>query len=428
MIGMQTYIKTYGCTLNQADSDIIQSILASNNISESNQKDADVVIVNTCTVKTPTERKILELLAQMERAKRKVVVTGCMASANQDLIERFAPSASIVTTSNINMVSDAVNKTANGRRVTFNGHGRSDNLKSFVHNGGVIARVPISYGCLSSCSFCETKFARGPLNSFSEDMIINAITNSVRNGAKEVQLTSQDLGAYGIEKHTSLGALMKRISDLDGDFKVRIGMLNPEHLGKYINDIIGALQNGRFYKFIHIPVQSGSNQVLKSMRRNYLVEDFERFVDLLRDSIEGITIETDLIIGYPTETMHDFKRTLEFIGRVKPDVTNISKFTPRPHATASKLKQHSSSIIKSRCAETSRVVRDVQHGINDRFIGKCLDVITTEKTEISVNGRTESYKQVVMNSAEDKDTEIGVSRKVQVYAASANVLYGKIVS
>jgi len=427
MIGMQTYIKTYGCTLNQADSDIMQSILTSNGIYRSDQERADVIIVNTCTVKTPTERKILEFLAHLEAVKKKMIVTRCMASANQDLIERFAPSASIVTTNNIPMICDAVNETANGKRIVFGSNAKNNNLNFFSHEGGVIARIPTSGGCLSSCSFCETKFARGQLNSFPEEMIINAISNSIRNGAEEIQLTAQDMGAYGIEKGTNIVELMKRISDLDGDFKVRIGMLNPEHLGGYINELAAELQSDKFYKFIHIPVQSGSDEVLKSMRRNYTIEQFKQFVDFLRDSINGITIETDLIIGYPTETKWDFKQTLKFIKEVKPDVTNISKFTPRPHASASKLKQHGPSIIKSRCAEASKVVRAVQHSINDRFIGKCLDVITTERTEISVNGRTDSYKQVVMNQGENKNAGLGVLKRIQIYAASANVLYGKVV-
>jgi len=427
MIGMRTYIRTYGCTLNQADSDIMQNILTSNGIYKSDQEKADVVIVNTCTVKTPTERKILEFLAHMEAAKKKMIVMGCMASANQDLIERFAPSASIVTASNMHMICSAVNETANGRRIVSDSYAKNDSLKFFSHEEGVIARVPTNYGCLSSCSFCETKFARGPLNSFPEETIINAVSQSVRNGAKEIQLTSQDMGAYGIERRTNITELMKKISGLDGDFRVRIGMLNPEHLGRQINELIEALQSDKFYKFIHIPVQSGSDEVLKSMRRNYTVGQFKGFVDLLRDSINGITIETDLIIGYPTETKQDFKQTLEFIKEVKPDVTNISKFTPRPHAIASKLKQRSQNVIKSRCAEASRVVREVQHNINDRFIGKCLDVITTEKSKISVNGRTESYKQVVMNHNQDKNTELGLLKRVLIYTASANVLYGRIV-
>ena len=259
----------------------------------------------------------------------------------------------------------------------------------------VIAKIPISDGCLSSCSFCETKFARGVLNSFSEGLILKGIEQNVRNGAKEIQLTSQDMGAYGIEKGTNIAKLMEKIALIDGDFKVRVGMLNPEHLNKYFDSFVNAFSSDRFYKFVHLPVQSGSNRVLKDMRRSYSIEQFNEFVYKLREKIPNLTIETDIIVGFPTETEADFEETIEFIRNVKPDVTNVSRFGARPHASASKMEQQSNETIKKRSNLLSRVVRSTQHEINDKFIGKKLDVIITELNEKSFNGRDSSYKQVV---------------------------------
>ena len=303
MIVMQTYIKTYGCTLNQADSDIIAGIMDDAGIRRSgSEDDADVVIMNTCTVKGATERKILEKLSRMDRDGKKIVVTGCMASANPDLIAKYAPNASIVTMPNVSHMPGIFDGINSGKRYTINRYEAVDRITSFKPVGRTIAKIPISDGCLSSCSFCETKFARGRLNSFSEDLIINAIRYSIKSGSKEIQLASQDTGAYGLDKGTNIAKLMHRISSISGDFRVRVGMPNPEHLDKYMDGMVDAFNDNRFYRFIHLPVQSGSDRILNAMRRNYTVGDFIDMIKRLRKGINGLSLETDIIVGFPGET------------------------------------------------------------------------------------------------------------------------------
>jgi threonylcarbamoyladenosine tRNA methylthiotransferase CDKAL1 len=418
---MKAYIKTYGCTLNQADSDIISSVLKNNDMEVVDSESlADVVIVNTCTVKKATSQRILYKLNKLDASGKRLIVTGCMAGANQDLIEKYAPSASIVTAPNIGEISSVAS--ASGKMV-LNQYKRRDRIALLEPNRSIIAKIPVNDGCLSSCSFCETKFARGVLNSFSEELILKSIEQSVRNGAKEIQLTSQDMGAYGIDKGTHIAKLMAKIALIDGDFKVRVGMLNPEHLHKYFDAFANALQSERFYKFVHLPVQSGSNRVLSDMRRNYTIEEFEIYVNKLRERVPGIAIETDIIVGFPTETEADFDETVEFIKRVRPEVTNISRFGARPHASASKMEQLSNEMIKERSNNLSRVVRAVQHEINDNFIGKKLDITITESNDKSFNGRNLNYRQVVVVRKGDVSMEIGSMHNVLINSASANVLY-----
>lgn len=421
---MRAYVKTYGCTLNQADSDIISSVLKSDDVElTGNETDADVVIVNTCTVKRATSQRILYKLKKLDDSGKKLVVTGCMAGANQDLIEKYMPNASIVTAPNIENISSVAFGTQSGTRMVMNQYKKTDRLALLEPGNSIIVKIPISDGCLSSCSFCETKFARGSLNSFSEELILKSIEYSVRNGAKEIQLTSQDMGAYGIEKSTNIAKLMEKITMIDGDFRVRVGMLNPEHLHKYFDAFADAFKTDRFYKFAHLPVQSGSNKVLGEMRRLYTIEEFDDYVKELRNRIPEITIETDIIVGFPTETSADFDETLDFIKRTKPEVTNISKFGARPHASASKIDQLSNETIKLRSNTLSRVVRSVQHEINDRFIGKKLDVIITESNDKSFNARNSGYKQVVIVRKDGVDMQIGSVHNVLINSASANVLY-----
>lgn len=419
---MRAHIKTYGCTLNQADSEIIASVLKRDDVEiVGDESSADVIVVNTCTVKNATSQKILYMLNNLDKAGRKVVVTGCMAGANQNLIEKYAPEASIVTTQNIDSIGDAVFFASNSRKVVLNAHSKIDRLALFEPNNSVIAKIPINDGCLSNCSFCETKFARGPLNSFSDKLIINAIDQSIKRGAKEIQLTSQDTGAYGIERGTNIAELMNRIADIDGFFKVRVGMLNPEHLGKYFDGFVDAIKNRKFYKFVHLPVQSGSDKVLGDMKRKYTVAAFNSYVEELRRKVPDVTIETDIIVGFPTETEKDFCKTINLVETTRPDVTNISRFSARPHALASRMEQNSHEIINFRSNRLARAVREVQHQINDRFIGKKLDVIITELNDKSINGRNAGYKQVVIPNG--KDMQLGSVHEVLISSASANVLY-----
>jgi MiaB-like tRNA modifying enzyme len=423
---MRVHIKTYGCTLNQADSDIMESALRSSGVCISEDADdADVVVVNTCTVKNVTAQKILYSLGRMQRMGKKMVVTGCMAGANADLIAKYAPSASIIVPSGTRDMAGIVGDSYNGVRTVIGGYSRSDRLECFRPNGNIIAKIPIGEGCSGSCTFCETKFARGPLNSFSEQRILDAIERGVRAGAKEVQLTAQDVGAYGADSGTGIATLMEKIALIEGDFKVRVGMINPEHLLVCLDEFASAMKSDRFYKFVHMPVQSGSNAVLKDMRRAYTVEEFEACVRELRKKIGSVAIETDIIVGFPTERQEDFSMTADLIERARPEVTNISRFSARPHAAASRMRQQSADTARQRSMELFGIVRRVQHIINDKFIGKKFDVVITESTEKSWNGRNSSYRQIVIRNEDAKsDTALGSRHEARIIGASANVLYG----
>ncbi|MCL4374140.1 MAG: tRNA (N(6)-L-threonylcarbamoyladenosine(37)-C(2))-methylthiotransferase [Candidatus Marsarchaeota archaeon] len=432
---MKVSIKTYGCTLNQADSMLMGNVLADAGYEVAYegkldglgvaQNSKDIVIINTCAVKKPTEQKILYELQKLSNAGAKVVATGCLASADQSLIRKYAPSVSIVTTPNIAMLPKALQLVSSGKKVVFDTYARNNRLEFFKPNNSVIAKIPLSDGCLSNCSFCETKFARGPLNSFPEEMILEAIRLSVARGAKEIDLTAQDTGAYGADRNTDIVELLDKARRIEGDFMMRVGMLNPQFLDRYAKALAVLLNDRHIYKFAHIPVQSGSNNVLKAMRRLYTMESVYAHIDELRAAVPYITIETDIIVGFPTETEEDFNETLEFMKKVKPEVVNISKFGAMPHAEASKMKQLGTETINERSAELSRLARKLQAEANNRFIGSTQDIIITEANEGSFCGRASNYKQVIVGSTER--VELGGRYLVKIEKATANALYGKVV-
>ncbi|MEM3781631.1 MAG: tRNA (N(6)-L-threonylcarbamoyladenosine(37)-C(2))-methylthiotransferase [Candidatus Micrarchaeaceae archaeon] len=396
-------IETYGCTLNQADSALMGGLLEKaghtveyGSYASEHYDSYDLVVVNTCTVKTPTEQKILNRIGAMNSLGTKLIVAGCLAGASQKDIEAAAPNACIINTRSVTRIAEAASEALSGRRVVYSDNSIKDKLVFFSPQSSVIAKVPISEGCLSNCSFCETKFARGPLNSFSEELIIKAIKNSVARGAKEIELTSQDTGAYGIDKKTNIAELLEKATALEGDFKIRLGMLNPEHLHRYFDRLVEVYKSDKLYKFVHLPVQSGSNCVLKSMKRNYTIEEFKRYVEELRSKVKGISVETDIIVGYPTETRDDFEESISLLQSIRPEVTNISKFGARPHAPASKLKQLKNSEIKARSIEISRLARQIQAEQRSALVGTVQKVLVTEENARSFTGRTDSYISVAL--------------------------------
>ncbi len=424
-------IETYGCTLNQADSDIIESLLTGNGFkvsrgtySPKTGAEYDFVILNTCTVKRATEQRITGRLKSMRSIGGRLVVTGCMAGANGDIITREAPEASIIKPSGIVGITEVLKKIAQNGRVEYDGTGREDKAAYLVPGGSTISRIPISEGCLSSCGFCETRHARGPLNSFSERLILKAVEASVRAGAREIQITSQDIGAYGADRKTDISELVSQAADIPGEFMIRIGMLNPEHLHKYLDGLIGVYSSSKVYKFMHLPVQSGSNRILSAMNRRYTVEEFSSHLAELRRKVSGISIETDLIVGYPSETEKEFEETVGMVESLRPTITNISKFGARPHAPASKMRQLDGKVTKLRSIRLSRIVKRMQYLEFSKAVGSKLDVLLTEANGDSVTGRTGSYIAVAVNGIGKE--YIGRRVKVEITKNSYACLIGTL--
>ncbi len=404
-------IETYGCTLNHADSDMIEGILKRSEVRvsrEGSTEDAkpDYVIVNTCTVKKPTEQRIIDRLEKLRGKGSSIIVTGCMASANPERIKEALPEASIISISNI--PTELPKVLEGGQARDSIAYRKVDRAKLIYNPKEVIARIPVSDGCLSSCSFCETKFARGPLNSFSEELILKAVSNAVSNGSKEIELASQDTGAYGADRRTDIADLVSKALSIDGNFRIRIGMLNPEHLHKYFDRLIECYKSDKVYKFLHLPVQSGSDSVLKEMRRNYSAEEFRSYVNEARSKIPGMSISTDMIVGYPTETEEDFLESISLLKETRPAVTNVSKFWERPNASAKRSGRLSNQIIKRRTIEMARLAKSIQYEDLSLAIGTTEKICITEKNSKSYVGRDSFYRNIAVDSAEDLGTDITV--------------------
>jgi MiaB-like tRNA modifying enzyme len=424
----RVYIETYGCSANKSDSEIMMGLLAQVGYPIVDSIDlADITIINTCIVKTPTAKRMERRIKEIYNSGKPLIVAGCMAKAELERIEKLAPKASIITPDAVDKIVNVVKKTLDGEKVVVDSEKKEKVLLPRIPFSKIISIVQISSGCLSACTFCETRIAKGVLKSYRPSYIIERIKEDVKNGFKEFWITSQDNGCYGFDIRTNLTELLNAIVKIEGNFLIRVGMMNPLHLIKrkyLLKSLIDVFKNEKIFKFIHIPLQSGSNKVLKDMNRNHTVEEFLEIVKELRESAPDITIETDIIVGYPTESEEDFEKTFEILKTFEPDVVNISRFFPRPKTPAEKLKQLPINIVNERSKKIHELVREIALRKNKKYLGKILNVFIDETGKNGTYiGRTENYKPVVVKSEENI---LGKILSVKIVDVKSNFLIGEI--
>jgi MiaB-like tRNA modifying enzyme len=413
------YVETYGCTLNLADSDLISGeLLGAGHELVSSAEYADVVIINTCTVKGPTENKISSRIQRIAKSNRPLIIAGCLV-ANTKMLRDIAPNAVIVGTGSISFIKDAVKTALLKHPAEFISFEDKNDLSRLFT--APILRIPICEGCVNNCYFCHTKLARPRLRSYRQKTIARWVEEGVAKGAKEIQLTAMDSGVYGMDTKSDLPELMQSINSINGDFLARLGMINPQHVKMLGNSLMDAISLPKFYKFIHVPVQTGSEKVCVEMNRGHTVEDFRSTLQTYRERMPEISMATDIIVGYPTETEDDLEDTIKLIERSGLDAINISKFSARPGTKAKDLNVLKTQEVKRRSRIASEVARRVLEERNKKFIGKTYEVLITEKQK-HFTGRNINYKQVVVKKFKGK---LGDRIKVEIIDANYGVLFGE---
>lgn len=419
------YFITQGCSANVADSEIMQGLLikAGYNLVDSFE-DCDIIVYNTCTVKGPTDRTFKKAVREIKLKRIPLVVAGCIPQSQSALEE--LKGVSLVGTFEIDKIADALEETLNGRVATFlNADNKSRLNMPKARKNPFIEIVPISHGCLGHCTYCKTKQARGHLHSYNPNDILRHISKGVDQGAKEIWITSQDNSAYGLDIGTNLAELIKKVLTIDKDFMIRIGMSNPEHILPIMDELIHVYKDDRVYKFLHVPLQSGSNKVLKDMNRNYTVEDYMNIIEQFRKSIPDITLSTDIICAFPTENEDDFKKTINAIKRSKPVVMNISRFWPRPGTSAAKLKLLPGKVMKHRTSQMTRLHQELSGSLNKKWIGWSGEIFVDEKGKNNTwQGRNYAYKAIVINSIHDL---LGKKIKVRISDSERFYLHAKLL-
>ncbi|MCX7765416.1 MAG: MiaB/RimO family radical SAM methylthiotransferase [Candidatus Sumerlaeia bacterium] len=273
----------------------------------------------------------------------------------------------------------------------------------------------MAQGCLGECSYCQTRLARGELHSYPIDRIIARIKRSVtRDGIKEIWLTAQDTGAYGLDIGTNLIQLLRQITEIKGEFRVRLGMTNPEHLLPILPDLLEVMTDLRFYKFLHLPLQSGSDRVLRAMRRKYTVREYMLIVQAIRNHWREFSLATDIIAGFPAESESDFQETLQILEEIRPAVINRSHYSARPFTPAAEFPQLPSAVISERSRRLSQLVEKLCREDNQRWLGWNGEVlIDMQKEPDSVISRNLAYKPIIIPLQEEPSFNIQCTVKEQ---------------
>ncbi|KAL7156145.1 hypothetical protein ABFS83_03G123200 [Erythranthe nasuta] len=426
--GTQTiYIKTFGCSHNQSDSEYMAGQLSAfgYNLSE-NQDEADLWLINTCTVKSPSQSAMDTLITKCRNAKKPLVVAGCVPQGSRDLKE--LDGVSIVGVQQIDRVVEVVEETLKGHEVRLLTRKTLPALDlPKVRKNMFVEILPINVGCLGACTYCKTKHARGHLGSYTVDGLVGRVRSVIADGVKEIWLSSEDTGAYGRDIGVNLPILLNSlVAELpsDGSTMLRIGMTNPPYILEHLKEIAEVLRHPCVYSFLHVPVQSGSDRVLTAMNREYTVGEFRTVVDTLMELVPGMQIATDIICGFPGETDEDFEETVNLIKDYKLPQVHISQFYPRPGTPAARMKKVPSNIVKRRSRELTIVFESFTPyvGMEGQTERIWITDIATDGSHLV--GHTKGYIQVLVVGPESM---LGSSATVKITSVGRWSVFGEVI-
>jgi MiaB-like tRNA modifying enzyme len=315
---------------------------------------------------------------------------------------------------------------------TLNGSRRIELADTHVSKVGIpkvrlnpaIGIIEIASGCMSECTFCQTKLAKGDLQSYRLGDIVRQVKHDLEDGCVEVWLTSTDNGCYGLDIGTSLPELVQKVSEIEHDFRARVGMMNPMHLPRIKERLLESFASDKVFKFLHLPVQSGSDKVLKDMKRLHTSKIFHDVNSTFRKRFDRFTIATDIIVGFPTETEDDFIKTVDLIDKTRPDVINLSRYSARTGTKASQMEQINVSEVKRRSKIIFDRAKKISQERNEEWVGWEGDVLFDEVSDGIIKGRNFAYKQVVT----DNKVKLGQNANVKITKATPNGLYGVLLS
>ena len=424
---MKVFIESYGCTFNKADGQIIAGVLQENDIDIVDSiEQADVIIVNTCYVKLPTENKIVYKIQKLQNEfpDKKIIIGGCMVEIDPEKLDKIGPNCSWIGPHQLNKSADIVKGTYCGDVVRESGFSKDSKVcVPKVTDDSLIHIIQICEGCLGACTFCCTRFARGPLNSYPISDIKKEAQAAIENGACEIQLTAQDTAAFGRDSGEKLSDLIKEVANIKGDFRIRVGMMHPKNILDDVDEIIDAMKHPKVYDFIHLPVQSGSDKVLSDMRRGHNISQYIDIVSKFKKEISDLTLAVDIIVGYPTEDDKDFDLTVKLLKEIKPSLIHLSKYQHRKGAISSSLKEIPHEVMKKRSKYLSQIKSEITEEENKHLVGTNQKVLVVEEgSKGGFIAKTDSYIPVIV-----KDAELGSFVDVKITEATSTYLKSQLL-
>lgn len=433
------YVRTYGCQQNVADSEKIKGMLSESGFDFVDAPDeADFILFNTCAVREHAEDRVFGNVGALKNIKRKhpqilIALCGCMMEQEHiaNRIYKSFPFVGLVFgTHSLHRFPELMySSLVNGKRVFE--RGVDDNA---VHEGIPVRRdgsfkgwLPIMYGCNNFCTYCIVPYVRGRERSREKDIIINEARDMINSGYKEITLLGQNVNSYGknLENGVNFSALLREIDSVDGDYWIRFMTSHPRDCSK---ELIDTIANGRHIsKHLHLPFQSGSDRVLKAMNRHYDRKKYLEIVNYAKEKIDGLSLTSDIIVGFPGETYEDFKQTLSLVREVEFTSLFTFIFSPRVGTPAEKMDD---PIPYSEKSKWFKELLDVQEEIAAKrcssMVGSIEKVLVEEKTgkNNELSGRTSSN---IIVEFEGTDDMIGTFKNVKITKARNWILKGESV-
>ena len=418
------FVEAYGCSASFADSEMISGLIVNGGhtlVESSSESDLNVVV--TCSVKDATANKMIHRIKSLK--SKPLIVAGCLPKAEKNTVEKFTEKASMLGPNSLGKTLQVIDSTLKGRKqIALEDSDLSKVGLPKIRLNPIVGIVEIASGCMSECTFCQTKLSKGDLSSYRLGDIVRQVQSEIKEGCKEVWLTSTDNGCYGFDIGTDLPTLVNSVSEIPEDFMVRVGMMNPMYMPRIKERLIDSYENNKVFKFIHIPVQSGSDKVLHDMKRGHTAGTFREIVKKLKSRFGEFTISTDVIVGFPSETEEDFQKTIQLLDETEPDVVNLSRYSARPGTDAAEWKPIDVAEVKRRSKVIFEQINKISINNNKKWIGWKGKVLFDEKTDDGVKGRNYAYKPVFVQNKVD----IGQSHIVEITNVTVNTLLGKIAS
>ncbi len=400
------YLETYGCSANQNNSEIMAGLLArAGFVHVARPENADLLIINSCIVKGPTENRLKRKIQDLARLKKPIIVAGCAPEAIADDLLRLSSRLFLLGVHHTRDIVKLARKIAEGKAKPTEFVGKRHEIKLCmpkILQNKVISITQICEGCFGNCSFCITRYAKGELFSYPIEMIVKSIRQDLEAGCKEIWITSQDNAAYGLDfgKH-ALPKLLEEVLGLKHNFFLRLGMMNPNTLLSILDRILTIYEHKKMFKFLHVPLQSASNKVLCDMKRGYTLDDFLKIVRAFKEKFPDGTFSTDVIVGYPTESEEDFQETLQVIKDINPEVLNVSKFWPRKLTEASKLKPLPPEIVKARARKLMEMHKKISKEKMKQYLGREVVALVDKKQNNKFFARDTNYRLLELNTGKE---------------------------
>ena len=432
-------VVTYGCQQNEADSERIAGMLSESGYGIVKDTSlADVIIVNTCAVREHAEERAFSITGGYKHLKEarpwlKIGMCGCMASKadTSEKIKKSYPYIDFVFgTEKLAELPEIIYRAiSGGKRVFVPNNGDIEIAEGLpvVRESDFRAWVSIMYGCNNFCTYCIVPYVRGRERSRRPEKIIEEVEELAKSGCREITLLGQNVNSYGKEfsDECNFADLLSRICKIDGDFIVRFMTSHPKDASKELIDVMA--ENPKIAKHFHLPVQSGSDRILKEMNRHYDRETYLSLVEYMRERMPDIAISTDIIVGFPGETEEDFLDTLDLMRKVKYDMIFSFIYSPRTGTPAAKMEQVDDKIKSERMERLLKLQNELLAEKNLSYVGKTMRVLVEGRSKTNtekMSARTEGNRIVLFDG---DDSLTGNFAYIRITKSAPFALFGEIV-